>query len=278
MDETKVDEMRNWVGRPCLFLGFVSTLLCFLLGALGAKAEDQSFLEIVISTADGQYEVLFEFGKPGASTCDLSTPNGEYSLDCADGRCVPSQEFLDDHSTLSFAELTTALELPWILVWDADLDEEVMVSVDFGSIEEDEFPGMPILLNPEDGAIYVRPDPNPITIDWTYDQDPCEAQPDAVDVVMHGPGGIELVGDEVTKTDCSITEWTPPLPLGEGLWDLAVFNSISLRDIPTGLTIDPPGSWEFDNTDWLSSLASTEADFAVPAGQKSYGAIKGLFR
>lgn len=270
--------MNNQIRRRDMILCVLAPIFCLLLGTSRTAADHQNFLEIYVSKTDGHYEILFEFGKPGATTCDLSTPQGDYSFDCPDGTWLPGQDFLDDHSNMAFAELSAVIEQPWILIWDQGFAEEVTVTIDFGVIAEDEFPGEPTLLYPEDGAVYVRPDPNPITVDWTYAQDPCEAQPDEVIVVMHGPEGVELIGEEVTEYDCNITEWTPPVPLAEGLWDVTIINLIAARDIPVGLSVDPPGGWEFDNFDWLDLEAPTGADFAVPVDRKSLGAIKSMFR
>jgi hypothetical protein len=260
----------------------LSLIVCVLLtSAVTAAASAENFLEITFDTYEGPggahlYDV-FAVGanKDGATTCELVTPSGTYAMSDVGGGFMPGQSFDDEHTGLSFAEFAAAIEGGWTLNWDVD---ETVVTIDFGTVLQDDFWPVPTISAPLDGApIQLPGDPNPPTIEWTYETSACEAQLDYVTVNLFEESGAEVQSGELE--DCSTLSWSPSEPLAEGTWLIRVENvNAGARDVPDGLDIvgDP---WVLENEGWLSYRSIDSSHNAVVLAETtSWGGIKTLYR
>jgi hypothetical protein len=261
-----------------LLLMMLVMLLCTTGSDLAAV--ESNTLEIVFdknANPTDPYSILMAANKIGATTCSLATPLDTYTLTKVGEEWFPEQRFLDDHANLSFQLVTIIAMGNWLLTWDeGNLITETSCLIEFGMLEEDEFPLVPMITSPPDGMSILNPDPNPFMIAWNYGGvDACVAQPDNLEVELHGPGTLEASDD----LPCATLFWTPTLQLFTGEWTVEVHNAISsIRLVPDGLSsIGDP--WVLDNSDWLSfrSLGVSVND-VVPSTLRSFGDIKALYR
>jgi hypothetical protein len=250
-----------------------------IVAALAATAwtdavADDFYLEMGIGRTSAQYLVHFAAGNPGAATCSITTPRGTFECIGSGGDFLPGAAYLQAHEGLSWSDLASVIATPWTMVWDGG---RTTVTIDFGTVQQDDFLETPILVTPAEGVIYG--DPNPFTIEWSYSVDPCDAQFETVGVQLLGPGGLVIESDDLVDDGigCEVTTWTPPAPLAQGAWSAIVYNGFTFRDVPVGLTVvgDP---WVLDNSGWLSLYSASEAGFSVPVQRMSIGAVKALFR
>ena len=72
-------------------------------------------------TAVFRYATGFSAEKSGAVSCEITTPRGTFNcIDMGDGLEL-GQDFHDNHSNLTFAELNAAILSNWTLTWDKGL-------------------------------------------------------------------------------------------------------------------------------------------------------------
>jgi len=251
---------------------------------IATTASAEGFLDITFdkSEASGNffYDISMRTNKDFTTTCELVTPTGTYSFIYRDlyigGEFYPDQNFMNDHSFMSFAELTAAIAGDWTLTWDAGLSTQTVATISFGTVLDGDFPTVPDITAPIDGLpIKIPGDPNPPTIEWTYGPTPtCNTQSAAFINTYSG-----TTGQGSGYLPCNTLSWTPPYPLGEGSWLFLVINFIpDYRQVPDGIDI-VEGSWFIENDNWLSLRGS---DFSqneiVPTKSSSWGAIKALYR
>ena len=262
-----------------LFLIMMGAWLCAI--APESKAVESNWLEIVFDrTADPTepYRFFMAANKPGAVTCSLATPLDTYA--CAkDGEAwYPEQRFLDDYASLDFTMVTIIILGNWLLTWDEGLGAtETTCLIEFGTIQEIEFPLVPMISMPPDGTTIINPDPNPPLIAWEYGGvDACIAQPDYVAVTLHGPGILE---DSSGEMPCATLSWTPSIPLETGEWTVEVHNEVSsVRLVPDGLSMIGD-AWNLDNSDWLSFRGfGISVNEVVPTTSVSFGKAKAIYR
>ena len=151
-----------------LFLIMMVALLCATDS--DSNAVESNWLEIVFdNTANptAPYRFFMAANKVGAVTCSLATPLDTYAFGKEGEVWYPEQRFLDDHASLDFTMVTIIILGNWLLTWDAGLGAtETTCLIEFGTIQEDEFPLVPIITMPPDGATIINPDPNPPMIAW----------------------------------------------------------------------------------------------------------------
>jgi hypothetical protein len=226
------------------------------------------------------HDILLGANKNGAVTCTLTTTIAVYGCVFMGEFWYPEEPFWEDHADLSFTELTTAISGRWILTWDSGQLTETVASIGFGNVPEGDFPEVPTLVEPADGSISVNPDPNPLTIQWTYGTgvDPLDAQPDAVEVTLAGPGDMTFSSGELPRTALA---WTPPVALAAGDWTVEVQNIITdYRLVADGIGGPIEGDpWILENEDWLSLESVVGAQWeVVPNHNRTFGEVKALYR
>jgi len=255
-------------------------VLLLLVAGSDSVAAESNMLEIVFDKNANPtlpYRIFMAANKIGATTCSIATPFDTYALAKVGEEWIPEQRFLDDHADLDFQFITILILGNWLLTWDeGDILTETTCLIEFGILEEDEFPLVPMISTPLHGLPIVNPDPNPFIIAWDYGGvEACVAQPDNVAVELLGPGSREGSGD----MSCATLTWTPTIGLFTGEWTVQVQNAISsIRLVPDGLS--PIGDpWVLDNSDWLSFRAlGVSVNDVVPVTQMSFGEIKALYR
>jgi hypothetical protein len=259
-------------------------LLSAVLPAL-TTAGEPNFFEVVIARYESSGSVLlYEIGagadKEGATTCELVTPSGTYSLFEADGEFRTEQQFIDDHTDMSFAEMTAEIAVDWVLTWDASLSTETVATISFGSIPEEDFLLVPTLTVPVDQAIIVV---DPPTMEWTYGATlPCNAQLSDIEASISDQVQPDAgTGQGNDSFACSDTSWTPDSPFGVGTWFFRIANSVSsYRNVPDGISITGD-SWTLQNSDWLALQSIDRSENviqSVSTEERSWGAIKTLYR
>ena len=129
----------------------------------------------------------------------------------------------------------------------AERADLVLGENDYGTVTEGEFPEVPTITQPADGAVGV--DPN-TSIDWDYGgMDPCIAQEDRVDVcywqVFPAITCVEM-------DSCDVVTWTPPAPLANGENFVRVTNGIDIRDVASGIGTVTGDPWILTNSEWLA--------------------------
>ena len=258
-------------------------MLVALICATGSDstAVESNLLEIVFdkdSDPSAPYRIFMSANKIGAVTCSLDTPLDTYAFSKEGEEWFPEQRFLDDHENLNFQMLTIIILGNWLLTWDAGQEAtETTCLIEFGTLQEDEFPLVPVISIPINGSTITNPDPNSFEIAWDYGGvQPCDAQTDFVAVELQGPGSTVESGE----MPCATISWTPMAQLYSGNWTVEVHNVLSsVRDVPDGLW-NLGDAWNLDNSDWLSfrGLAVSVSDVVVPTTKMSFGKIKALFR
>jgi hypothetical protein len=194
-----------------------------------------------------------------ATTCTLVTPSNPGGVDCFGAVVFMTKPDLNG--------VTTEIGTPWTLTWDKD-SSPTEVTISFPSLSAGDWPLLPSISNPLDGATGVSPN---TTIDWNYGSvAACDAQTDDFSVQLFGPNGeqheVDGSGDltpEPGELPCTALSWQAPAPLAAGWWDAIVVNDISIVDVPDGLTI-PDDTWVLDNQDWLSLGSVDSSHFLVP--------------
>jgi hypothetical protein len=262
----------------------LTAVVVLSIGWIGT-AHAIGYLEIVFSRGEVSennvvYGISVRANKDFATTCELTTPNGTYSLTdigYVGGDFSPDQSFTDDHTGMSFAELTAVTAGTWTLTWDAGAAQTV-AAISFGVVQENDFPLIPELMAPVSGMpIKIPGDPNPPTLEWTYGSTPpCTAQPDAVEAAILPSAGAPRSSGYLP---CNALSWTPPSPLEEGTWFSIVVNHLrDYRHVPDGIEI-VEGTWTIENDYWLSLYSGDISENeVVPTKARSWGAIKALYR
>jgi len=259
----------------------VATTCLFLLPVTVATVRADNVLEVAFdkyfSGAEYRYDIPIFFDKDGAATCRLENPYGDYTCIPFSAGFTPISPYWAGHSNLTFAQLTARIAGVWTIYWDEGLPTETVAVIDFGAVEDTEFPRLPVLVVPPDGAFNVHPD---VTIDWDYGGiDPCTVQIDIVEAF------VTMTPPEYTSSGelaCDVTAWTPPEPLAEGQWRAEVHNAVSIRNTVDGIGGPIVGDpWELENEDWLDLQSIVWAHFtvsSVAAEALTFGDVKSLYR
>ncbi len=229
-------------------------VILVLLSAHTAAAQDINFLEISlvryeVQGGDTLHDIVVSAGKDSATTCELVTPIGTYSCINVGGSFQPQQDFIDDHSGMSFAGLEAVISTFWTLTWDAG-PAQTVVNITFGTVLENDFLPFPTITAPVNKApIEIPPDPNPPTIEWTNEPSPspCNSQ----FIFLIDQAGTVYSFDEISCVD---TSWTPSLPLADGIWNYIIARATDYRDVPVGLDI-VEGTWPLENSEWLALVS-----------------------
>ncbi len=243
-------------------------------------APAENFLESGIlryDTNEGlRYDVFIDVNKDGATTCELGTSSGSYSLSYLGGAFRPGQDFFDDAIGLSFADLEDWISVAWTLTWDPG-PEQTVVTIEFGTIEEGDFPSLPVLTEPPDGdSIEIPGDPNPPTVEWINITGPPDCDFASVFITDEPMWWNAQDRRESDELSCTTTSWTPPEALPNGTWYVTVINGYDAREVPVGITV-VEGTWSLDNEDWLV-LGSIDGPQVVPVKPISWSAIKAGYR
>ena len=210
-----------------------------------------------VPTGDDEYWVFAAFDKTGESGCSLTTPSG--SAVCPLGWVATRVKGLD---ALKTSTIGSGAGTDWTIVWDSGVTAEI----DFGTISIGDWPTkFPSIDSPPDGAKGVSPS---TSIEWRFPGGAADSECVDACVAMHPledltfpPGGLSCRSD-FGNEDPSDTSWTPPTPLAPNVWDVLVNSSVSIRDVPVGITVTV-GSWTLDNTDWLAAATADISTFTV---------------
>ncbi len=239
------------------------------------------YLEIVFNKSVGAgdadvYAIELGANKSGAVMAKLTTPLGVYDCIPAGEGWLPEAVFWTDHAGLTFSEFETVIAGDWTLVWDEMLGTETVAEIEYGTVTEGEFPEVPAITQPADGAVGV--DPN-TSIDWDYGgTDPCVAYEDRVEVCHWEVFPVISCAD---VDSCNVVSWTPPAPLADGDHFVRVTNSVDVREVASGIGTVTGDPWILENVEWLALQGMDQVAFEVgPSATEamSFGRVKSLYR
>lgn len=248
--------------------------LPFLVNAADIDAEVLEISIDKIKNAEGDisYEIRFYLSKNDAATCELLTSSGTYPCIKEDGSLsyvpnelytfIPDAPFKESHTGLTLEEVEEEISEDWVFTWDKGTATETTATIDFGLIEEGDWPLIPAINDPANGETGVSPT---TSISWSYEgvSNSVAQEHNAVSVCLSGPDDVFIDSDELEdELPTASSSWTPPSALGPGRWLVSVHNGSQPRLVPEGITITGD-EWILDNGDWLSLNSISEAVFTV---------------
>jgi hypothetical protein len=250
------------------------------IGAGMQPAPAVEFLEVSFERIDNlgtlEYAISFSANKGTATTAELQTPRGTYTCVWSGDEWRPEPSFWADHRGLTFSELLSLIAPDWLLTWDKDLLLETVAHINYGSVAEVDFPIVPIITQPTDGATGVASN---TSIEWNYGGgDPCSPAPDRIEVCIVEPTPVLCI----EMDDCSDMSWSPPSPLPEDDYLVAVLVGQDIRDVADGIGGPIQGDpWVLENVEWLALVSVDAASFQVGTSAVTslgFGRVKALYR
>lgn len=203
------------------------------------------------------YDIEFTASKTGAATCQLTTPMINVP-DCP----IVDEEFTVVWTDLSIGDLQDETASDWTLIFDKSLGTETTVTLDLGfsdtnEIKVSDFPSIPMVIDPMDGATNA---PQDTSIDWEAVTFP-GAQ---IEVNLFGPSG------PVNCDDSGGDDWPsgpgtcqPPVLLEPGDWIAVLEHFVNQRTTDDGIAVsgDP---WAPENLTWVDLVSTGVSSFVVP--------------